>query len=328
MSWNLKNAEKAREEITQEIQRKIRNAYNDVYKDVASRAKSLSGRNDVREAEAILLEQEISERVRGIDREIELGIVSGMSRVSNAVVDDTVEQLRQRGFREAELNAAFIHVPEDVVRNILSGKVYGDGWSFSSAIWGHNKDFNNRLSELVGKGIAEGKSAQEIAKDLEQFVNPNLKSSSHRIKFDEYLRDANGNFILDENGNRVRSGRTDSFYFGNIDYNAQRLARTLVSHAYQQSFERTYAKNPFVTEYVWHSSGQHGRTCEICLERDGMHFKKDELPLDHPNGMCWFEAYSPYSDEDILDMMVSWYNSPWGTYPEIDEFVKDFSKNT
>ena len=324
MIWGLKDAEEIRKSVTVELQRKIQRAYEGLYREIAEKAKRLSGEGRVSEAEIILFEKEIEQRVKSINEEIKLGIVSSMSRASNAVVDDTREQLLNQGFKYQDVSSAFVYVPDDIVRSIISGQVYGNGWTLSKSIWGHNKDFNDKLSELIGKGVATGKSSQDVAKDLEQFVNPKLRTSSRHIKFREYLRDENGNFVLDENGNRIPTGKIEDFYFGNIDYNAQRLARTLISHAYQQSFERMYRKNPFVTSYVWHSSGQHGRTCEICLERDGKHFEKDKLPLDHPNGMCWFEAYSPYTSDEISDMMVKWYNSPSGTYPEIDEFINDF----
>jgi len=57
------------------------------------------------------------------------------------------------------------------------------------------------------------------------------------------------------------------------------------------------------------------------MERDGRVFQKGNLPMDHPNGMCTIE---PVVVDDMIDQLADWFNSPDGTYPEIDEFAKDF----
>ena len=43
--------------------------------------------------------------------------------------------------------------------------------------------------------------------------------------------------------------------------------------------------------------------------------------MDHPNGMCVME---PVISKDINDQLADWFNSPDGTYPEIDEFAGNF----
>lgn len=63
----------------------------------------------------------------------------------------------------------------------------------------------------------------------------------------------------------------------------------------------------------------------ICVKLvDGVHYKKTELPMDHPNGMCTME---PVVVDNIVDQLADWFNSPDGTYPEIDAFAKNFGYN-
>ena len=89
---------------------------------------------------------------------------------------------------------------------------------------------------------------------------------------------------------------------------------------------------PFVIGYKWLTSNFHGSVCEICRERAETNhhglgigiFPKDDLPLDHPNGMCTFEAVMQKSLNEVGDKIAEWYNSPVGTYPDIDEYVKQF----
>ena len=90
--------------------------------------------------------------------------------------------------------------------------------------------------------------------------------------------------------------------------------------------------DPFVIGYRWLTSNFHGRMCDICRERaetdqyglgTGV-FPKDALPLDHPNGMCTFEAVMLDDMKTIAQKIGMWYNSPVGTYPDIDRYVLDF----
>jgi len=48
--------------------------------------------------------------------------------------------------------------------------------------------------------------------------------------------------------------------------------------------------------------------CDLCAARDGVVYPKDELPLDHPNGMCTYIADIPDSMTDIADRIADWYN--------------------
>ena len=46
--------------------------------------------------------------------------------------------------------------------------------------------------------------------------------------------------------------------------------------------------------------------------------------MDHPNGMCVME---PAVVDNMVDQLADWFNSPDGTYPEIDEFAGNFGYN-
>lgn len=270
----------------------------------------------------MMLEKEIREHMDEINHNLENEIPESMTKVIRAVTEDKKEQLRQYGVPENIIQGAYIHVPRNIVNNILNGNVYQEGWSLSKTIWGHNKDFNKRMSEIVAMGVSQGKSSREIALDLEKYVNPDLRKVSRNIQFQKYKLDAQGNIIRDKEGNPVLEERVHTFRFPGVSYNAQRLARTMVAHAYQQAFEHVNEKDPFVQDYIWLSAMQHGRTCEICIERNGQHFKKGELPLDHPNGLCTFIAYIPYSRAEIDNRLIDWIENPKGSDPALDEWLE------
>lgn len=242
------------------------------------------------------LQKQLRETSQQVSNEVYGIIKNNTYTVADAVVADNVKWLEQFGFSAKGLNAAFSYVPDSVVRNLFTGQIYDSGWSLSSRIWGDNENTLKEIYKVMAGGLAQQKPIYEIAKDLEKYVRPSAAKPLN---------------LATPDGRKI--------YPKQIDYNAQRLARTLVQHGYQQSFVATTQKNPFITEYIWRSNGS--RVCDLCKARDGVHYKKNELPLDHPNGMCTME---PAIAEDMIDQLADWFNSPDGTFPEIDEFAGNF----
>lgn len=296
----FKDAEEAKKSIMVEQQKEIAKLYEDWADDIAKQAEYYSHKFTssafVSERYYKQLRRQLRKTSQEISNEIYNKIKSNMYLISDEVVKSNVKWLKSFGFSEEGLNATFSYVPKDTVERLVTGQIYKSGWSLSKRIWGDNEQTLKDIYQVMAKGIAEQKPIYDIAKDLESYVRPNA-----RLPWN--LRMADG----------VR------IYKKQIDYNAQRLARTLVQHSYQQSFISTTKDNPFVLDYVWRANGS--RVCELCMSRDGMHYKKDELPMDHPNGMCVME---PTIDKDMNEKLADWLNSPDGTYPEIDEFASNF----
>lgn len=326
---------------TAKMQKNIKRFYRDLAKEVHDRIKKLPA-GTMSRTQLILLERDIEQRVREISSDITNGITNSMITTANVVVEDTQSFLKRMGYRSYDCAEAFIYVPDSVVRNIVNGTIYQKGWSLSTAIWGHTKQFNEKLTEIIGKGAAQGKGALEIAKDLERFVNPTEARESRIIRSWVYRKGPDGNWIYernpdgsikyDKNGEPIKKRFSETYNPGRVDYNAQRLARTMISHAYQQSFEAVNRNDPFVIGYRWLTSNFHGRVCDICRERaetdhhglgEGV-FPKNDLPLDHPNGMCTFEAVMSDDLETIANRIADWYEADPGTYPDMDKFAQDF----
>lgn len=242
------------------------------------------------------LQKQLRETSQQVSNEVHGLIKNNMHLVSDAVVKDNVKWLEQFGFSQDGLNAAFSYVPDSVVRNLITGQIYESGWSLSSRIWSDNEQTLKDIYKIMAGGTAQQKSIYEISKDLEKYVRPSAAKPWNLVAAD---------------GRKI--------YPKQVDYNAQRLARTLTQHTYQQSFVAVTKNNPFITEYIWRANGS--RRCELCAARDGTHYKKDELPLDHPNGMCIME---PVVADNMIDQLADWFNSPDGTFPEIDAFAGNF----
>lgn len=296
----FKNSEAAKLAIMDSQKKEIAKLYEDWANEIGERAKYYSHKSTasapVSERYYRELQKQLRQTSQEVSNEVYKKIKSNIYIVADAVVSDNVKWLESFGFSSAGLNAAFSYVPHEIVQNLITGQIYDSGWSLSSRIWGDNEQTLKDIYQVMAKGLAENKPIYEIAKDLESYVRPSTKLPWN-------LRMADGKKI----------------YKKQVDYNAQRLARTLVQHGYQQSFIATTQKNPFITEYIWRSNGS--RVCDLCKARDGVHYKKTELPMDHPNGMCTME---PVVVDNTVDQLVDWFNSPDGTYLEIDEFASNF----
>ncbi len=308
----FEDAAKAKDAIMVSQQKEIQKLYEEWAKEIAERARFYSHKTNASAAVSERYYRELyaqmKEQSNQIGKEIEGLITSNMHLIADAVIASNVNWLKEFGFSEDGLNAAFSYIPDDVVQRLVTGQIYQGGWNLSQRIWSDSQQTQKDAYQIMARGLAEQKSVYEIAKDLEAYVRP-----SARLPWNPILAMKN-----------TKTGRLEykRIYKKQVDYNAQRLARTLAQHSYQQTFIATTKDNPFITEYVWHSNGS--RVCDLCKTRDGVHYKKDELPMDHPNGMCIME---PVVVKDMVSQLADWFNSPDGTYPEIDAFAGNFGYN-
>ena len=305
----FKDAEAAKAAIMASQQKEIAKLYEDWADEIGERAKYYSHKSTASAPVSERYYKELQKQLRltsqEVSNEIYKKIKSNIYTVADAVVSDNVKWLESFGFSSDGLNAAFSYVPHEIVQNLVTGQIYDSSWSLSAKIWGDNEETLKDAYRVMARGLAENKPIYQIAKDLEDYISPSAAKP--------------WNPVLAMKNTKTGKIEYKRLYKRQVDYNAQRLARTLVQHGYQQSFIAVTQKNPFVTDYVWRSNGS--RVCELCKSRDGKHYKKDELPMDHPNGMCTME---PVVVDDMVDQLADWFNSPDGTYPEIDAFAGNF----
>lgn len=279
LTLDLSTAEDQRVKITLEQQKQIQKLYKEVSKKIAIQAKKApkTSSDVLRKQYLNALKKQVDDQLNKIRSEIEALIKGNMSKAAQSVVNGNLDFLKEVGM---PIEGAFSYVPDDIVKSIATGQIYQGNWTLSGAIWKSTTKTQQDVQTVIAQGVTENRSAYDIAKELEKYVDPSAKK--------------------DWDWSKVYPGTSSK-----VDYNAQRLARTLISHAYQQSFVKTTQKNPFVTKYKWVSSNS-ARVCELCASRDGNYYSKDQLPLDHPNGMCTFIAVIEDSPEDIADRIADW----------------------
>lgn len=294
----FKKAAALRDQLTAEQSKRIQKMYEDLAKKIAKEAKN--PKYSVISSGSLTQQylNQLKKQVEAWSKELSNGLFTTtqgtMNLISDAVVSDSVDWLHSLGLGTKKgIAAAFSNVNQSVVNAILTGSVYGQAgsWSLSKSIWGDNQKNLSKIYALIAEGYAAQMPVGDIADMISKYVDPTKKL------------DWTG-----PDGKRI--------YGHKVDYNAQRLVRTISQHTYQQSIVQCAQDNPFISGFIWHANGS--RVCEVCKKRDGKFYKKDELPLDHPNGMCVME---PVVSKNMSKDLAGWVKGT-NKNPEIDAFAK------
>lgn len=272
---------------------RVQIAYSTVHSNLQKKLDALKMINPSDNMRKVYLENFMREAKAAYDEmgtQLKILYATSAEKAGQIAVEAGNTTMKQVGL---SIKGAYAYIPKREVENIISGSLYGKGWSLSQAIWKTGKKTTEDIQKMVAKGLAENKSIKDIADDLTKYVDPTARKPWDWSK--------------------VYPGTA-----AQVDYNAQRLARTMIQHSFQSSLVQSQLYNPFCKGIIWHSEGIHGRTCELCMERDGQVFPLKDLPLDHPNGLCYFEPALEDMDK-IADRMSDWVVGE--PDPEIEKYI-------
>lgn len=301
MPYDFQYVEAQKLKLTDEERKRVAKLYEQWSKEIKNGynlPSDMSGPAKNKNFQMIQLRKALREEAKHISEQVEKGIKSSLYVVSDKTVSSMLGWMKDLGVNGAKIHATMASIPTNVVENLVNGSVYGakGSWNLSKAIWGDNQKTLSSLYQIVAGGMAQNKTIYEIAQELSKFVNPRASKQWN---------------LKTKDGARI--------YPKKVDYASQRLARTLSQHVYQQTVVQMNKGNPFILGIRWRANGP--RVCDICRSRDGHVYHVNELPLDHPNGMCVME---PIYLADADDMIAKWATSPAGTYPQFDEWAKGF----
>lgn len=179
------------------------------------------------------------------------------------------------------------------------------GLHISQRVWNYTGQFKMELEMALDNGIRNGKPAAEMAREVRQF----LKEPDRVYKrFQMNLRDANGNEILDANGDKIKIKQLRRRYIdpatgketwkverppykpGRGVYrsslkNAQRLTRTENNMAYRTADHARMQQFDFIVGQEIRLSPSH-RIYDICDILKGKYPKEFKFKGWHPHCMC------------------------------------------
>lgn len=294
---------KARKEslkLTLKQQQEIANIYTDVIDDLAEKAENYGEDTLTYRWLEDYTMQIFKARSRLMDN-LNGSIRDSIKQAGKNAIEPDLELFKQAQ-RKAGIDLGdhftdmFSQVPDDILSIIVKGDLYRDGKGLSERIWNHTNEFGQDIDYIIKRAMAEKKSALELAKDLEHFVKPEHKRPWSWGKVYPNLRTKQ------------------------IDYNAQRLARTSITHAHRESQYRSAARNPFVEAIHWELSPEHFTRqvskwgedeCDEYTNQNWYNLGKgnfpvDEVPLSHPQCLCFTYPVIPKSLDEIADELKAW----------------------
>lgn len=183
------------------------------------------------------------------------------------------------------------------IRDVVFKKRYQDGHRLSDRIWNLAAVSEREILGRVQQAMATGQSAVELSRSVREFLLKPGPAWTTAIK-------------------PSVTGR------GSLAYNALRLARTEINQAYHMGHKMQAQNSPLVIGVKWNLSGSHPRNwppsaeymgypeiCDYRAEHDhhglgpGI-FPKDNVPEDHPNGLCFLtDVLAP---PEYLPSLIDW----------------------
>jgi len=206
-----------------------------------------------------------------------------------------------------------------VLLNAASEHLYGDSLNLSARIWNVDREAQDGINVVLLKGITNGDSAWNIAKDLEQFLGANEdcpRWTSTRL----YGRTKSEIAAGDTTG-LLRGDECDG---SGVSYNALRLSRTEISKAHALATDKILASQPWVKAEKINLSPAHGKTdkCDDVArggeEVDGVYeVGTIELPL-HPNCLCYKTAVL-MAEKEFTSKLNGWLKGEQD-WAELDQY--------
>jgi len=199
-------------------------------------------------------------------------------------------------------------------------RIYGDGLQLSERVWRLEREAREGIQQVLARGVADGDSAWNIAKELEGFLGPGEECP-------RWTRTRLYGLTKKE----IAAGDRRGLYTGDecagqgVAYKALRLARTEIQYVHHLASDMLMARMPWVEqEQVWLSPSHPVE--DICDDvvgggeaGDGVYPKGTiVLPL-HPNCICGKSGVLMDADE-FVGRLRGWM---WGTEPwaEMDGYT-------
>jgi len=154
------------------------------------------------------------------------------------------------------------------------------GYVLSQRIWRTSLETRRKLDEMMSDLISQGKSSQEIARQVEQFLVPGRAA----IRTNPYAP-----------------------YGTDASYDAMRLARTEIARAHNQAAWVSAYLNPYVDQVRVLRSNNGDPECKICLRHAGpvggegiVYLVTDgNIPPFHPHCMCYLVSEVNRSPDEV-----------------------------
>lgn len=179
----------------------------------------------------------------------------------------------------------------DALKSFQNRKTKGLG--LSDRVWNQSEQMKTQMELGFDIALGEGKSANELAKDLKEYlINPD--------KLFRRVRDKHGNLVLSKNAKAFHPGQGK---YRSSYKNAMRLTRTEINMAYREADHLRWRQSDFVVGFEVKLSNNHTLNgvpfVDVCDELKGKYPKDFKFKGWHPACRC--HAVSILVDPDEFD---------------------------
>lgn len=300
----MQNARKAMLGAISDTDSRIVDIYQQAYQDLAD----MAGRQkdgSLTKRWQLDMSQSLEQRMRQLNGDVTATVLTFVQSAgklpgkANADwLDLVLAKCGQPGSGDA-FRSMLTRTSDEAIRQVVEGKAYLDSKSLSRRIWHNTQRARDGINAAIQQGIAQKKSAYELAKDLEQYVNPKAWK--------------------DYDWTKVYPDIPRWLQPINVEKHAQTLARTSINHAYHLAMVEAAEKNPFVSCIHWALSPQHYERqtlpfgADICddyaYHDEGLglgNWPIKNVPLPHPKCLCSQYAVVPQSLDKCADELKRW----------------------
>jgi len=218
-------------------------------------------------------------------------------------VELTAEQLSKYQARNLEALASF-------------QKRKSKGLNLSDRVWKYSKQFRGDIEMGLDVGLAEGKSAADLSRDLRNYLQEPEKLF-HRV------RDKNKDLVPSKNMKDYFESRLTGGYASSYK-NAMRLTRTEINMAYRASDYESNQQLDFVVGIEVKRSN-HVFGCSVCESLKGMYPKEFKFTGWHPQCRCYTLSVLATVDE-FVQLQNGEHVIPKDSVTDLPEGFKSWTK--
>lgn len=188
-------------------------------------------------------------------------------------------------------------------------------FNISERVWNIESGIKKELEFALDIALTEGKSAQQLAREIKQYLN-------YPDKLFRRVRDKHGNLVISKNAEVFNPGQG---VYRSSHKNALRLAANEINIAYRESEQLRIAGNPDVVGIKISLSPQHS-IIDICDQLAGTYPKDFQWSSWHTNCKCHRTTVLKSDDEFISELNQGLELPPESSKNFVKSPPKEFDK--
>jgi hypothetical protein len=180
------------------------------------------------------------------------------------------------------------------------------GLDLSKRVWKYTEQYKAQIELGLDVGLGEGRSAQQLSRDLKQNLN-------NPDKLFRRVRDKHGNLVLSKAAKAFHPGQG---IYRSAHKNAMRLTRSEINMAYRESDYLRWQQLDFVVGFEVHRSNHEPLCkCDLCQRLTGRYPKTFKFVGWHPQCMCYATAIlmdeKTFDEQELSDLKSALYGKEY-----------------